>query len=116
MRNTRFRNATMKLSLVLFTVGILGLAGCESARDPQMLQNPNYVSGYSDGCQSAQTRIPGFDDTITRNAALAEIEPAYDLGWRDGYAACGEGDFDTSDGATREPFRRGSEHYTTAPY
>ncbi len=111
-----FRSAAMNIALALLATGTLALAGCETARDPQVLQNPNYSAGYADGCQTAHTRVTGFDDTIIRNEALAEIEPIYDMGWRDGYSACGEGDFDTSDGATREVFRRGSEHYTSAPY
>jgi len=111
-----YRIAARNFAIGLIGASALFLAACETARDPQLLSNPNYSSGYADGCQSAQTRVNGFDDSITRNNLLAETEPAYEIGWRDGYAACGGSNLDSSDGSTREIFRRGSEHYTTTPY
>jgi len=116
IKTSVLRSATRGFAVGAMMVSGLALAACETARDPEVLRNPNYSTGYSDGCQSGQSEVAGFRDSVTRNRVLAEAEPAYDIGWRDGYAACGSGEFDSSDGSTREVFRRSSEHYETAPH
>ncbi len=68
---------------------VLGLAGCAFERDPQLLQDPLYKAGHSDGCQSAHTRVSGFDETIHRDKTLYEAGGAYRTGWGDGYGSCG---------------------------
>ena len=92
-----------------------GLSACESARDPELLENPNYSYGYADGCQTGHTRVSGFDDTIVKNRELAAREPAYEVGWRDGYDACGGYGEESVTNSNREIFQHESEHYTTVP-
>ncbi|MCR9240292.1 MAG: hypothetical protein NXH87_02845 [Rhodobiaceae bacterium] len=77
------------LSLIVLLGAALGLAACAFERDPQLLQNPLYKAGHSDGCQSSHTQVSGFDETIHRNKALYESEAAYRIGWGDGYGSCG---------------------------
>lgn len=94
---------------------LLGLAACETARDPELLDDPNYSAGYSDGCTTANNRISGFDDSVTRDGSR-ENEQAYQIGWRDGFGQCG-GEDNQGITASRqdEIFTRDSEHYGSAP-
>jgi hypothetical protein len=77
------------LSNIVFLCLALGLSACAFERDPQVLQNPLYKSGHAAGCQSAHTRVSGFDDTIHRDKTLYANESLYRTGWGDGYASCG---------------------------
>lgn len=92
-----------------------GLAACETARDPELLNDPNFSKGYSDGCQTGHSRVAGFDDTITKDRDLAERERAYEIGWRDGYNACGGENSDSDSNSNREIFTHDSEHYDSVP-
>ncbi len=94
---------------------LLALAGCETARDQTLLDDPNYSAGYSDGCATASRRVAGFDETITRDGAR-DSEAAYQIGWRDGYGQCGGGQTEATRASDREDiFTRDSEHYPSAP-
>jgi len=99
---------------IVFTAALTALAGCQTARDPETLNDPNYATGYADGCQSGQSRVAGFDDTITKDGALAAAEPTYELGWRDGYNACGSAT-ESNTNSDRDIFTRESEHYDSVP-
>ncbi|MBO6541567.1 MAG: hypothetical protein JJ939_15480 [Alphaproteobacteria bacterium] len=80
---------------VKFSSGVAALAAglllsaCAFDRDPAVLQDPLYKTGYSDGCSTGHTRVSGFKETIQRNSALYEAEENYRTGWGDGYASCG---------------------------
>lgn len=67
----------------------LALAACVTEPDPKLEQNPNYARGYSDGCQTANTRVQGFKKTVTRDEKAWDGVEAYRVGWRTGYNACG---------------------------
>lgn len=94
---------------------VMALSACETARDQTLLDDPNYSSGYSDGCTTASRRVGGFDDSITRDGAR-EDEPSYQIGWRDGYGQCGGEQTESTRASNREEiFTRESEHYSSAP-
>lgn len=94
-------------------LGMSALAGCETARDPELLNNPYYSQGYSDGCQTGHSRISGFDDTVTKDRVLSESQPAYETGWRDGYNACGGEPAD--DDTNHDIFENDSDHWDSVP-
>jgi hypothetical protein len=107
--------ARVVTGIIVLAGGLAMLAGCTTARDPELLNDPNYSTGYADGCQTAQTRVAGFEDeTLTRNQVLWENEPAYQTGWRDGYNACGSST-ESNTNADRDIFTRESEHYQSVP-
>ncbi len=109
------QNMTRGVGFAVLVLTAVGLTGCESARDPQLLANPNYVSGHSDGCRTSNSRVAGFSDTVTHDDDLSRAEPAYEIGWRDGYVACGGMAAEDGGISGREIFGGGSEHYTSAP-
>lgn len=63
------------------------LAGCGLGRS-EYADEPNYKAGYSDGCWTATSRVPGDPSTITRNEEAFKSDPAYNAGWKSGYGAC----------------------------
>ena len=65
------------------------LGGCFKPLDPVVANSPDYHSGYADGCATAQERQNGFGSKITRVEALFETNDSYNLGWRNGFGACG---------------------------
>jgi len=78
--------------LAAFTFSVL-LAGCISEPEPEVLNDPLYKLGYSDGCRTAHTRVEGFEKkTVHRNEALYEREEHYREGWKNGYGTCGGDD------------------------
>ena len=111
--NKGFGSVKMLVGAVALVTGLGGLAGCETARDPEALNSPYYAQGYSDGCQTGHSRISGFDDTVTKDRALSESQPAYETGWRDGYNACG-GETTDND-SNRDIFENDSDHWDSVP-
>jgi hypothetical protein len=67
----------------------IGLAGCITPIDPIILESPEYKEGYVDGCTTAQNRQNGFGSKITRNEAAFDGIEAYQIGWSNGFGACG---------------------------
>ena len=57
--------------------------------DDDLQRNPQYQAGYSAGCQTAHTRVEGFDKTIHRDETMFDASPAYRAGWRSGLSNCG---------------------------
>jgi|GEM_PF-1543820 len=110
-----FSRTRTLVSVIAVAGGMSLLTACETARDPELLNNPHYSHGYSDGCQTGHSRIAGFDDTVTKDRELSRDEPAYEIGWRDGYFACGGEGMDTDSASDREIFINDSEHWTSGP-
>lgn len=62
-------------------------AGCGMGKS-EYADEPNYKAGYSDGCWTATSQVPGDPSTITRNEEAWKGDKAYNAGWRSGYSAC----------------------------
>ncbi len=55
----------------------------------QVENSPNFKSGYSDGCASANNYSANMRArTDVRDAALFKTDRAYRAGWSAGYTAC----------------------------
>jgi len=67
----------------------LTLSGCGAGIDPIVAESPEYHSGYTDGCITANDRQNGYGSKVTRDLATYESSEAYRTGWRSGYGACG---------------------------
>ena len=116
MRHVTDKTPALKFGRVLVVLGAVALlTACETARDPELLNDPNYSSGRADGCQTAHSRVAGFDDTITKDRELARREPAYEIGWRDGYNSCGGENSEADSASDREIFINESEHWESVP-
>lgn len=103
-----------QLAIVMATLATL--AACNTARDPELVNDPNYSAGYGDGCQTGHSRVAGFEnDTVTRDRERAAQSDAYEIGWRDGYSACGGEGLEARSASEREIFINESEHYDSAP-
>ena len=74
-----------RLCLPLLLVAIT--AGCGMGKS-EYADEPNYKAGYSDGCWTATSQVPGDPSTITRNEEAWKGDKAYNAGWRSGYSAC----------------------------
>jgi hypothetical protein len=62
-------------------------SGC-ALGESEYADEPNYKAGYSDGCWTATSQVPGDPSTITRNEEAWKADKAYNAGWRAGYSAC----------------------------
>ncbi|MEQ9144310.1 MAG: hypothetical protein RLO08_08130 [Parvibaculaceae bacterium] len=82
-------SAMKKLPVLPLVCAAFVLSACAFERDPAVTQSPIYKAGFSDGCQTAHTRVSGFKDTVHRDQALYEADEKYRAGWGDGYASCG---------------------------
>ncbi|TNE58294.1 MAG: hypothetical protein EP340_05925 [Alphaproteobacteria bacterium] len=78
------------LTLVsLLTLAGLSIAGCVKPIDPSILESPSYSEGYSHGCSTAHERQNGFGSPVVRDEVLFETDEAYQVGWKQGFGACG---------------------------
>lgn len=75
--------AASALSLALL------VGACVKETDPTLQQNPEFARGYSDGCQTSNSRVQGFKKTVSRDEKAWDGIEAYRVGWRTGYNACG---------------------------
>lgn len=77
------------LPLVPLITFVAALTACAKPIDPVILESPHYQEGYVHGCSTAHERQNGFGSPIVRNEALFETVEAYQIGWRNGFGACG---------------------------
>ena len=83
------------LRLLPLLPAVLMLSACGlflTGKEKAMRKDPNYQSGYSDGCASANaqdTKYRGSDEQ--RDEALFNTSAAYRNGWHSGYSACHSG-------------------------
>lgn len=81
--------------LLPLLLAALALSSCGiflSSKEKAMRKDPNYQSGYSDGCASANaqdTKYRGSDEQ--RDEALFNTSRPYRSGWHSGYSACHSG-------------------------
>ncbi|HXC56827.1 MAG TPA: hypothetical protein VNU97_16125 [Rhizomicrobium sp.] len=69
----------------------LTLAGCiffETPRQRAMRRDPNFRTGYSDGCASASAHGTDFRGDTVRDDAAYQVSQAYRAGWSAGYTTC----------------------------
>lgn len=78
--------------LVLLALSAFLLAGCmffETPADRALRRQPNFRTGYADGCATATNE--GADmrhgDTV-RDDSLYDTDKAYRVGWANGHSAC----------------------------
>lgn len=79
----------LRASLVL--VVAVSLSGCiffETNAQRAIRNNPNFRTGYSDGCASANARGTSFVGDKVRDEAMFETSQPYRAGWSNGYGTC----------------------------
>lgn len=65
---------------------MLAVAACASSKYES---DPDYDSGFSDGCATGTARTSGTPVTkATRDETLWSQSEGYRAGWKQGYAAC----------------------------
>lgn len=77
-------------ALALTTVSLaIALSACANKTDPEILKTTEYQAGYADGCTTGNQYRAGFKETKKRNDTLFETNRAYQIGWNQGFSACG---------------------------
>lgn len=72
------------------TILAVSLAGCTTTSEYE--NDPLYGDGFSDGCATGTARTPGTPaSNPVRDEAAWKESPAYQAGWRRGYAECSPG-------------------------
>jgi hypothetical protein len=73
-----------------YLIAVLFLAASCGGVDPELMKEPNFQSGYDDGCRTASSRGSGSGNPKYRNDNLFRNDKAYEAGWRNGYSSCGQ--------------------------
>ena len=71
--------------LPVFVLAAALLAGCGPDIDPN---NPEYLMGYNDGCDSGVTYDPQYSKRVTRNERAWDASDFYRAGWKSGFNHC----------------------------
>lgn len=66
----------------------LALGGCGSMLGNEYANDPSYSTGYTDGCGSGTSYVPGDASTLRRDSDLWASQKAYRAGWKSGFNAC----------------------------
>jgi hypothetical protein len=68
---------------------ILALGGCGTLfGESKYADDPLYKTGYSDGCGSGTSYVPGDPSTLRRDPNLYGTMKAYRAGWKAGFNSC----------------------------
>lgn len=87
-------------ALLAVTAFALVVAGCGTSKFDN---DPDYDSGFSDGCSTSTSRSPGSPATkATRDDALWAQSEGYRAGWKAGYQSCSPGARGDIPGADRD--------------
>jgi hypothetical protein len=82
-----------RIALVALTA--LSLGGCgfifESRAERAMRNTPNFKSGYSDGCATANAQGVNYNRNQVRDDDLYKADKAYRAGWAAGVSSCKAG-------------------------
>ncbi len=90
------------LTIAVFT---LGLAACGTSKYDN---DPDYDTGFSDGCSTGSARTPGGPPTKpVRDDKLWKDSDGYKAGWRAGYSSCSPGGRGDTPGSDRDIGGRG---------
>jgi hypothetical protein len=80
------------LNIGFVAVFCVSLAGCgflfESRAERATRENPNFKSGYGDGCATANSQGTDYGRQTTRDDELYKTDRAYRAGWAAGVSAC----------------------------
>jgi hypothetical protein len=80
------------LRIVFVTLASLSLAGCgflfESKAERATRNSPNFKSGYSDGCATANAQGTDYDRTMVRDDEMYRTDKPYRAGWAAGVSSC----------------------------
>ncbi|MDE2184175.1 MAG: hypothetical protein KGJ78_14240 [Alphaproteobacteria bacterium] len=83
---------TRRSHIAVVTLAALALAGCgivfPSARERAARNNPNFQSGYTDGCASANQQGANYRKDAVRDDVLYKTDKAYRSGWGSGFYNC----------------------------
>lgn len=82
-----------RLFLLPLLATALALSGCGiflSSKEKAMQKDPNYQSGYSDGCAAANAQNTDYRHG-DRDEALFNTSKPYRSGWHSGFSACRSG-------------------------
>jgi hypothetical protein len=77
--------------LILSVAISIAMAGCGIFLTPQeraIRKDPNYRTGYSDGCGAANAENSSLREKPTRDEVLYRSDKDYRNGWQSGYASC----------------------------
>jgi hypothetical protein len=103
----RYFRARVPLLAVL--AAAMMLSGCGiflSGKEKAMHNDPNYRSGYSDGCASANAQNTNYRGDQQRDQALFDASKPYRAGWHSGFSACRSG-YGQQPGSQQSPMPNG---------
>jgi len=81
------------------------LAGCGTSK---FENDPDYDTGFSDGCSTSASRTPGSPPVkAVRDDQLWKESEGYRAGWKAGYASCSPGSRGDTPGSDRDIGGRG---------
>lgn len=99
-----------RLFLLPLLATALVLSGCGifvSSEDRAMKKDPNYRSGYSDGCAAANAQNTDYRrGDGSRDEALFDTSKPYRSGWHSGFSACRSG-YTNQPGSQQNPMPSG---------
>lgn len=80
------------LRIALVSVTALSLTGCgfifESKAERATRNSPDFKSGYSDGCATANAQGTDYGRTVVRDDEMYRTDKPYRAGWAAGVSAC----------------------------
>ena len=82
------RQAFRAVLAILLATSLSGCIFFESRASRAARNDPNFRSGYSDGCASANARGTSFVDSKVRDDLLFKTSQPYRSGWSNGYSVC----------------------------
>ena len=85
---------------LLVCLSLLGLGACTTNKYEN---DPDYDTGFTDGCSTGASRTPGSPATkAIRDEQLWKDSEGYRAGWKAGYASCSPGSRGDSPGSDRD--------------
>ena len=83
---------TKILRVCSVAVAVVSLAGCgilfPSSKDRAAKNSPDFKSGYTDGCASANAQDTNYRHDQVRDEALYKTSKDYRAGWGSGFYNC----------------------------
>ena len=87
---------------------ILAASGMTACGTSKFESDPDYDTGFSDGCSTSSARTPGGPPAkAVRDEPLWKESQAYRAGWKAGYSSCSPGGRGDTPGSDRDIGGRG---------